>query len=58
MGELCRKFGERILGEIIPILRTNSTSPDGRTREGVCLALSEVMYIFIDTVPSSKLPLT
>lgn len=44
MGELCRKLGERILGEILPILRTNSVSPDNRTREGSCLALVEIMY--------------
>ena len=43
MGELCRKLGEKILGEIIPILRRGADSPDPRTREGVCLALSEVL---------------
>lgn len=43
MGELCRKLGEKILGEIVPILKTGASSPDARTREGVCLALSEVL---------------
>ena len=43
IGELCRKLGERILGEIVPILRTGSNSRDSRTREGVCLAISEIM---------------
>ncbi|KAJ7334076.1 armadillo-type protein [Mycena albidolilacea] len=43
VGELCRKFGDRIIGEVMTILRTNSTSTDPRTREGVCLTLSEVM---------------
>ncbi|KAJ7115902.1 ARM repeat-containing protein [Mycena epipterygia] len=43
VGEICRKFGDRILGEIMTILRTNSTSMDPRTREGVCLMLSEIM---------------
>ena len=43
IGELCRKLGERILGDIVPILRTGSNSRDSRTREGVCLAISEIM---------------
>ncbi|KAK7030667.1 TOG domain-containing protein [Favolaschia claudopus] len=43
VGELCRKFGDRIIGEVMTILRSNSTSTDPRTREGVCLTLSEVM---------------
>ncbi|KAJ6607520.1 armadillo-type protein [Mycena sp. CBHHK59/15] len=43
VGEICRKFGDRILGEIMLILRTNSTSTDPRSREGVCLMLSEIM---------------
>jgi hypothetical protein len=42
-AELCRKFGERILGEIIPVVRSHFTSPDSRTREGVCLAMCEIM---------------
>ncbi|KAJ6493600.1 armadillo-type protein [Mycena vitilis] len=43
VGEICRKFGDRILGDIMTILRTNSTSADPRSREGVCLMLSEIM---------------
>ncbi|KAK4684697.1 hypothetical protein P7C73_g5471, partial [Tremellales sp. Uapishka_1] len=43
LGELCRKNGERIFGEIIPILRTAITSPNARTKEGACLAFAEVM---------------
>ncbi|KAJ7449659.1 armadillo-type protein [Mycena latifolia] len=43
VGEICRKFGDRILGEVMIILRTNSSSMDPRTREGVCLMLSEIM---------------
>ncbi|KAJ7504446.1 armadillo-type protein [Mycena galericulata] len=43
VGEICRKFGDRILGEVMAILRTNSTSMDPTTREGVCLTLSEIM---------------
>ncbi|KAF7294474.1 TOG domain-containing protein [Mycena kentingensis (nom. inval.)] len=43
VGELCRKFGDRVLSEVVAILRTNSTSQDSRTREGVCLFLSEIM---------------
>jgi hypothetical protein len=41
--ELCRKFGEKILDAIVPILKGKSTSPDSQTREGVCLTLSAMM---------------
>lgn len=43
LGELCRKNGERIFGEIIPILKKAITSPDERTKEGACFAFSDVM---------------
>jgi hypothetical protein len=43
VGELCRKNGERIVGEIVPILRTAIMSDDPRTKEGACLAFSDVM---------------
>jgi hypothetical protein len=46
-GELCRKFGERILGEIVKILRSKSSSHDAYTREGVCLLLSELMLVHL-----------
>ncbi|KAL5483042.1 GCN1 [Sanghuangporus weigelae] len=49
IGEICRKFGERVLGEILPILRTKSTSSDSRTREGACLALCDIMTNATDT---------
>ncbi|KAF7965509.1 hypothetical protein HWV62_43100 [Athelia sp. TMB] len=42
-AEICRKFGERILGELVPIMRAKSTSPDSRIREGVCLTICEMM---------------
>ncbi|CAE7122272.1 unnamed protein product [Rhizoctonia solani] len=43
IAELCRKLGEKILGEIVPLLRTAATSPNPATREGVCLVLTEIM---------------
>ncbi|TFK50812.1 ARM repeat-containing protein [Heliocybe sulcata] len=43
IGELCRKSGEKMFAEIVGILRARSTSPDARTRQGVCLAISEVI---------------
>ncbi|KAI0944136.1 hypothetical protein AcV7_002042 [Taiwanofungus camphoratus] len=43
VAELCRKSGEKILGEIVSILKSKSTLADPRTREGVCLALCEMM---------------
>ncbi|KAH7908270.1 armadillo-type protein [Hygrophoropsis aurantiaca] len=41
-AELCRKFGEKILSEMMPILHTKSSSSDSHTREGVCLMLCDV----------------
>ncbi|KAG5638049.1 hypothetical protein H0H81_002083 [Sphagnurus paluster] len=41
--EISRKFGEKILADIMPIVKEKSTSPDARTREGVCLMLSEII---------------
>ncbi|KAH8110478.1 ARM repeat-containing protein [Phellopilus nigrolimitatus] len=49
IGEICKKFGERILGEILPVLRLKATSPDHHTREGVCLALCDIMENATDT---------
>ncbi|KAF9059496.1 armadillo-type protein [Rhodocollybia butyracea] len=49
IGELCRKLGERILGEIMPILRAKALSTDPRSREGVCIVLSEIMENTTDT---------
>ncbi|CAE6418409.1 unnamed protein product [Rhizoctonia solani] len=43
IAELCRKLGEKILGEIVPLLRNAATSPNPATREGVCLVLTEIM---------------
>ena len=45
MAELCRKFGEKILSDMVPIFKGKSTSMDSRTREGVCLALSAMMQV-------------
>lgn len=49
VGELVRKFGERILGEIIPLLKTKSTSSDPRTRQGVVETLNEIMQNATET---------
>lgn len=43
LGELVRKLGEGILGSIITILAKAGTSDDVRTREGVCLAIIDVL---------------
>ncbi|KAF8343178.1 armadillo-type protein [Cantharellus anzutake] len=43
LGELCRKQGERILSDTVPILRAGAESSDSKTREGVCFAISEVL---------------
>ncbi|EPQ55338.1 ARM repeat-containing protein [Gloeophyllum trabeum ATCC 11539] len=43
IADLCRKSGERMFAEVISVLRSNSTSLDARTRQGVCLAISELL---------------
>ncbi|GLB43526.1 putative ARM repeat-containing protein [Lyophyllum shimeji] len=48
-AELSRKFGEKILNDIMPILKDKSVSSDARTREGVCLMLSEIMESTTDS---------
>ncbi|KAI0800349.1 ARM repeat-containing protein [Fomes fomentarius] len=47
--ELCRKSGEKMLSELVAILRTNANSPDSRKREGVCLTLCELMITTTDS---------
>ncbi|KAF9231419.1 hypothetical protein BU15DRAFT_82436 [Melanogaster broomeanus] len=41
--ELCCKFGDKMMGEIVPILQAKVSSPDAHTREGVCLMPSDIM---------------
>ncbi|KAH9007605.1 ARM repeat-containing protein [Lactarius deliciosus] len=48
-AELCKKFGERLLGEMVNIIRNKSSSPDSQTREAACLLLSELMTNSTDT---------
>ncbi|SCV68098.1 BQ2448_219 [Microbotryum intermedium] len=43
LAETCRKLGEAVIGEVIGILRKAMSSTDRRQREGVCLALTELM---------------
>eukprot|EP00735_Rhodelphis_limneticus_P006871 TRINITY_DN1932_c0_g1::TRINITY_DN1932_c0_g1_i1::g.23049::m.23049 TRINITY_DN1932_c0_g1::TRINITY_DN1932_c0_g1_i1::g.23049 ORF type:complete len:2717 (+),score=940.13,sp/F4I893/ILA_ARATH/35.18/0.0,HEAT/PF02985.17/1.4e+03,HEAT/PF02985.17/1.4e+03,HEAT/PF02985.17/1.9e+03,HEAT/PF02985.17/67,HEAT/PF02985.17/6.2e+03,HEAT/PF02985.17/34,HEAT/PF02985.17/3.3e+03,HEAT/PF02985.17/0.11,HEAT/PF02985.17/0.013,HEAT/PF02985.17/0.069,HEAT/PF02985.17/1.4e+03,HEAT/PF02985.17/0.012,HEAT/PF02985.17/8e+03,HEAT/PF02985.17 len=43
LGELVKKMGEKVVPEVIPFLQQGLRSPDDVTRQGVCLALSEVM---------------
>lgn len=44
--ELCRKSGEKVLGDIIVVLKERSASQDARTRTGACLLLTELMSVF------------
>ncbi|KAI0366693.1 ARM repeat-containing protein [Pilatotrama ljubarskyi] len=41
--ELCRKSGEKMLSDLVAILRATSNSSDPRKREGVSLMLCELM---------------
>ena len=43
LGELVRKLGERVLGEVFPIFSDGLENSDAATREGVCLGLAEVL---------------
>ncbi|KAG8875312.1 translational activator of GCN4 [Tulasnella sp. 331] len=43
MGELCRKLGDKIIGDIIPMIKGASESQSAQTREGACMAISEVI---------------
>ncbi|GJN92071.1 hypothetical protein Rhopal_005099-T1 [Rhodotorula paludigena] len=43
LADSCRRLGESVLGEVIAILQKAMSSPDRRQREGVCLALTELM---------------
>lgn len=45
IAELCRKLGERILNDMIPLLKAGAQSPNPRNREGICLALSQIVYV-------------
>ena len=43
LSELVRKLGESVLSEIVPILEKGLDSSESGTRQGVCIALSEIM---------------
>ncbi|GAA5862432.1 hypothetical protein JCM1840_004179 [Sporobolomyces johnsonii] len=43
LADTCRRLGEAVLGEVISNLQKAMASPDRRQREGVCLALTELM---------------
>lgn len=56
MGDLCRKAGEKVLAEIVSTLRTKATSPDARTREGVCIAIGDLVYVLCQSSLTSTQP--
>ena len=57
MGDLCRKAGEKVSAEIVSTLRTKATSPDARTREGVCIAIADLVYVLRQPSLSSTHPM-
>ncbi|KAF5354845.1 hypothetical protein D9756_005584 [Leucocoprinus leucothites] len=49
IADISRKFGERVVGEIMQLLKSRAQSTDARTREGVCLTLTEIMRSTTDS---------
>ncbi|KAF8317653.1 ARM repeat-containing protein [Clavulina sp. PMI_390] len=49
LGEISRKLGEKILGEVVPLLRRGADSPNPSTRAGVCFAVSEILQNTTDS---------
>jgi len=43
LGDVVRKLGERVLPEVIPVLRKGLSDPAPNVRTGVCIGLSEVV---------------
>ncbi|KAM0756603.1 ARM repeat-containing protein [Meredithblackwellia eburnea MCA 4105] len=43
LADTCRRLGEAVLGEVVGILQKAMASQERRQREGVCLALTEIM---------------
>lgn len=55
MGELCRKLGDKIIGDIIPMIKASSESQSAETREGACMAIREVMCVRREVILNSLL---
>ena len=43
LGDLVRKLGERVLPEVIPMLKQGMESETPLERQGVCIGLSEII---------------
>ena len=43
LGDLVKKLGEKVLPEIIPILKKGLKSEAADQRQGVCIGLTEIM---------------
>jgi hypothetical protein len=43
LGELVRKMGDRVVQQMVPILRAGMDAPDAATRQGVCYGLKELL---------------
>jgi len=43
MGDLVRKLGENILSELIPLFKDGINNSNSNTRQGVCIAICEIM---------------
>ena len=56
LGELVRKLGDRVVQQMVPILRAGMDAPDASTRQGVCYGLKELLDNITRTQLGQHLP--
>jgi len=56
LGELVRKLGDRVVQQMVPILRAGMDAPHASTRQGVCYGLKELLDNITRTQLGQHLP--
>ena len=56
LGELVRKLGDRVVQQMVPILRAGMDVPSAATRQGVCYGLKELLDNITRTQLGEHLP--
>ena len=56
LGELVRKLGDRVVQQMVPILRAGMDAPAASTRQGVCYGLKELLDNITRTQLGTHLP--